>query len=132
MGVSAEQSSGSSETVVMGRLLTMHSTSANSVLSSMSLNSLSATALFRCFFVICTRRSQTPDALGGSRRLKDPLYTLLLQLAINLFFVPTRNRLSHLSVGSYKVRALVRSNLFRWSSSAYELAENHNKIICFE
>ena len=60
--------------------------------------------------------------LGVSRRLKDPLYTLLLQLAINLFFVPTRNRLSQLSVGSYKVSAPVRPNLFRWSSSAYELA----------
>ena len=86
----------------------MDSSSANSVLSSMSLSSLSATALFRCFFVICTRRSQTPNAWGGggggggggSRMPKDPLDALLLQLAINLLFVPTRNRLSQLSVGS--------------------------------
>ena len=41
--------------------------------------------------------------MGGSRRLKDPVDTLLLQFVINLFFIPKRNRLFQLSVGSYKV-----------------------------
>ena len=41
--------------------------------------------------------------MGGSRRLKDPVDTPLLQFVINLFFIPTRNRLFQLSVGSYKV-----------------------------
>ena len=132
MGVSAEQSSRSAETAVMRRLLTTDSTSANCVLSSMSLSSPSATALFRCFFIICTRRFKL-RTYGGSRRLKDPLDTLLLQLrVINLVFVSTRNRLFQLSVGSYKVGAPVRPNLFGRSSSTFELVENHNEIICFE
>ena len=138
MGVRAEQSSRSSETAVMGRLLTLDSTSANSVLSSVSLSSPSATALFRLFSVICTRTFPNSAHMGGggggggSGRLKDPLDTLLLQLRLNLFFVPTRNRLFELSVRSYIISAPVRPNLFRRSSSTYELVENHNEIICFE
>ena len=70
--------------------------------------------------------------MGGSRLLKDPLDILLLQLAINLFFIPTRNSLFQVSVGSYKISAPVRPNLFRRSPSTYELTKNQNEIVCFE
>ena len=84
--------------------------------------------------LLCNLYKTIPNSgrMGDSRRLNDPLDALLLQLAINLLFIPTHNRLSQVSVGSDKISAPLRPNLFRWSSSTYELAENHDKIICVE
>ena len=105
MGVSAEQSSGSPETAV-GRLLTMKSTSANSVL-----NSTSWSSHFQLHpLVLLRNRYQTlpySGHMGGGRWLKYRLDTLLLQLPLNRFFIPIRNGLFN-SLLVYKIVFYVR------------------------
>ena len=105
LGVSAEQSSGSPETAV-GRLLTMNSTSANSVLNSTSWSShfqLHSLVLLRNLYQTLPYSGH----MGGGRWLKYRLDTLLLQLPLNRFFIPIRNGLFN-SLLVYKIVFYVR------------------------
>lgn len=126
LGVSAEQSSGSPETAV-GRLLTMNSTSANSVL-----NSTSWSSHFQLHpLVLLRNRYQTlpySGHMGGGRWLKYRLDTLLLQLSLDRFFIPIRNGLFN-SLLAYKIVFYVRPNFLGRSSRIFELVMNHDEVI---